>query len=176
MNTELSPVHQYDDVSATTQYETSIQALTTGGVVSGDTDINGHATGTFRPTDRINRAEVAKMVMEARAKYGTPGKGRTPNGTSSSIMEENLVTYTDSGFSPQVLHIKQGDSVQFKNDSSGGMWVASNPHPTHTDLSGFDALRAYGEGEVYIYTFTKIGTFGYHNHLHPESQGTIVVE
>lgn len=169
---------RYDDVSAGTEFASSIEALSRDKVVSGDTDIDGQAVGTFRPTQNINRAEVAKIVMQARAAYGTPGLGRTPSeeqggGTEN---EQNIVTYTDEGFSPLILRIKKGDTVTFKNDSTTGLWVASNPHPTHTSLPGFDADHTLINGETYMYTFTQIGSWGFHNHLNSRFQGTIVVE
>ncbi len=168
---------RYDDVSSSTEFAASIESLSRDTVVSGDTDIEGQATGTFRPTDNINRAEVAKIVMQARAKYGTPGLGRLPSeeqgGTEN---EENIVTYTEDGFSPMILRVKKGDTVIFKNTSNNGLWVASNPHPAHTALVGLDANRTLINGETYMYTFTQIGSWGYHNHLSSQFQGTIVVE
>lgn len=89
---------------------------------------------------------------------------------------ENVVTYGDVGFSPSVLRVKVGATVTFKNGESETMWVASNPHPIHTDYSGFDAKRGYAKGESYSFTFAKSGTWKYHNHLNPSEGGTIVVE
>lgn len=91
-------------------------------------------------------------------------------------MQENTITYTDTGFSPATLTIKVGDTVTWKNNSSKIMWVASNPHPTHTGLPGFDELKGVGSGESYSYTFTKTGTFGFHNHLSSGDGGSIIVE
>lgn len=56
------------------------------------------------------------------------------------------------------------------------MWVASDPHPQHSDLPEFDSLKAIPQGESYLYTFTQKGTWGYHDHLNPSALGTIVVE
>ena len=173
----LSSDTRYTDVESSTEFAASIEALSRDTVVSGDTDIEGRATGTFRPTQNINRAEVAKIVMQARAAYGTPGEGREPSeeqgGTEN---EENMVTYTDDGFSPTILRVKKGDTVTFKNMSTTGLWVASNPHPEHTSLLGFDSDRTLINGETYMYTFTQIGSWSYHNHLNSRFQGTIVVE
>ncbi|PIR53184.1 hypothetical protein COU76_02405 [Candidatus Peregrinibacteria bacterium CG10_big_fil_rev_8_21_14_0_10_49_10] len=164
----------YDDVTVNSKYATSIMALTRDGVVSGDTNTSGTITGSFRPDDPINRAEVAKMVMEARAVYGTPGKGREP--AQSNNQETKIVTYTTAGFSPTILRMKKGEYVEFRNESNGMLWIASDPHPYHTNLPSFDSLKAYKQGESYVYTFTKIGTWGFHNHLNPSHKGTIVVE
>ena len=163
---------RYNDVKASTDFAASIEALSRDGVVSGDTDIHGQALRTFRPTDPVNRAEVVKMVMKAREVYGQPGTGKTPDTQN----ESSAITYTAAGFSPAVAHVKTGTRVTFKNDSGEDLWVASNPHPSHTDYPGFDSLKALKHGDTYTFTFTRLGTFGYHNHLRPQMMGTIVVE
>lgn len=96
--------------------------------------------------------------------------------TPPVIITSHSVSYTDSGFSPKTLTVKNGESVTFLNNSSGRMWVASDPHPAHTDLPGFDELAAVGPGEAWSYTFTKIGTHGYHNHANHTMTGTIFVQ
>ncbi len=88
----------------------------------------------------------------------------------------STVEYTNSGFSPASLTVKVGDTVTFVNHSSNQMWVASNPHPIHTDLSGFDEKTAVGNGGSYSYTFTTAGTHNYHNHVHASDGGTIIVQ
>lgn len=95
--------------------------------------------------------------------------------TKESQKEEILVMYTSSGFSPSIINIEMGDTVRFSNDSSLNMWVASNPHPQHTEFSDFDAGRNYQNGESYSFTFTESGTYEYHNHSNPSMRGTVVV-
>jgi plastocyanin len=86
------------------------------------------------------------------------------------------VTYSDSGFSPNPIIIKVGDTVKFVNQSSGKMWVASNPHPIHTDYPGFDERTAVSNGGSYQFTFYRLGRFEYHNHMSPVYVGVIRVE
>ncbi len=162
----------FKDVQFSVRYAASIEALERDGVVSGDTDMKGEVTGTFRPTSNINRAEVVKIAMGARAKYGQPGKDRTPIQPTSS----NTVTYANGTFSPSVLSVPVGTMVTFHNGSMTPMWVASNPHPTHTDYPGFDSLKEIAPGQDYSFTFTKTGTWGYHNHLNRNEVGTISVQ
>lgn len=98
------------------------------------------------------------------------------------------VTYTSSGFSPSKVTIKAGQIVTFVNQSNNRMWVASDPHPSHTAYDGtsktqhcaagytpapFDECTA---GQSYSFTFTKVGTWGYHNHAVDEDTGSVVVE
>lgn len=86
------------------------------------------------------------------------------------------VLYTDNGFTPESIEIARGTAVTFSNQSSSGaMWVASDAHPTHQLLPGFDALQSMKSGETYTYTFTEVGTWTYHNHVLPADTGTVVV-
>jgi plastocyanin len=97
-----------------------------------------------------------------------------------------VVTLTDDGFSPETLTIKAGQTVTFVNQSNGGMWVTSDPHPTHQGYSGTTKSQhcpdtegvAFDEctvGDSYTFTFQKVGSWGYHNHVLDEQHGTIVV-
>src|SRR6266568_3045675 len=94
--------------------------------------------------------------------------------TSSKTEGDNAVSYTGSGFAPHSITIKKGQSVTWKNKDSDELWVASNPHPTHTDYPGFDELKSIPTGQTYSFTFTKVGNWGYHNHLNPSQQGIVV--
>ena len=107
---------------------------------------------------------------------------------------EVLVRYSDHGFEPQTLTVKASTTVAWINVSGYPLWIASDPHPTHTDLPGFDERGSisvdteasfadfftpvvYAHGpSVYEYTFTKIGTWQYHNHLNPTDRGVIIVQ
>lgn len=94
----------------------------------------------------------------------------------SSQQSAASIEYTDSGFSPQSVTIKIGETVKFTNNSSGEMWVASAPHPTHTDYPEFDAKKAYNRGESYFFTFEKKGTWKFHNHADPTKFGSVTVQ
>jgi len=85
------------------------------------------------------------------------------------------VRMTDAGYSPKVLKIKQGQTVEFVNDSKTDYWPASDPHPTHTDYPGFDAQKTILPGGSWDFTFNRTGTYGYHNHLAPETHAEIVI-
>ena len=107
-----------------------------------------------------------------------------------------LVNYTNGGFDPRIVTVPVGTTVEWINASNKLMWVASDPHPAHTDLHGFDERGTEGNEESsayqgstliplaqahsgmseYRFTFTKIGTWGYHNHLDPSQGGTVIVE
>lgn len=101
------------------------------------------------------------------------------------------ITYTDTGFSPENITVSVGDTVRFVNNSSHGMWVGSDDHPTHTHYDGtstrehcadgaattdtFDQCTSSPSGTTWEYTFTKAGTWGYHNHSRSGNTGTVTV-
>lgn len=106
----------------------------------------------------------------------------TPESTVSSalsvtpIVSASVIKYTDNGFDPKTITVKAGSPVTFVNESSKQMWVASNPHPVHTDLTGFDMKKGVAQGGTYTFTFTKAGNWGFHDHLNPSDTGVVVAE
>ena len=100
------------------------------------------------------------------------------------------VTITDDGYSPQSLTISSGDTVTWKNDGSQENWPASAIHPTHrvypdSDIvkcgtaeedNIFDACRGLANEDEWSFTFDEAGSWGYHDHLHANLRGTIVVQ
>lgn len=98
------------------------------------------------------------------------------NPTTAPVQGASEVDYDGSAFSPASLTVKVGTTVKFVNKSADPMSVASNPHPTHTDYPGFDQYKSTFKGQnEYDFTFDKVGTWGYHNHLSPSQGGTVVV-
>lgn len=95
---------------------------------------------------------------------------------SSRIVQTFTITYKDTGFQPSFLAIHVGDTIKFRNESTHGMWVASNPHPTHGDYPEFDQDKSVGAGSQYTFKFTKVGTWGFHNHDNSSHQGVITVD
>lgn len=117
--------------------------------------------------------------------------------TSIEIEEDGgpafkVVTLTDTGFTPASVTVARGETVRFINDSSRGMWVGSDEHPTHTEYDGtstrehctnsmntassFDQCASVAKGDFWDFAFNKSGTFDFHNHVGASNTGTIVVE
>lgn len=113
-----------------------------------------------------------------------PEQKTQDNANASPPTKEDVavVTYNDqNGFTPKTITIQKGETVQFKNERDGRpMWVASDPHPAHTDYQGFDTAKILGRfskpGEDFSFTFEKIGTWKYHDHADPGKTGTIIVQ
>jgi plastocyanin len=99
-------------------------------------------------------------------------KPASPAATGNSSA---TITYTDNGFEPATTTVKSGQSVIFKNSSSSGIQIDSNPHPVHTDDTDLN-VGAIAAGASKIATLTKSGTFGFHNHLQPSNQAHITIQ
>lgn len=100
--------------------------------------------------------------------------------------ETHTVNFTERGFEPTVLTVEKGDTVVWNNKASISMWVASDPHPTHTDYSnttrgehcGNSSIQAFDQcstGEKFSFTFEKAGNWTYHNHRPFASGGKVTV-
>ncbi len=124
--------------------------------------------GNFKPAGAGNVPSTANNEV-------LPTTSPATASDSGETVASFTVNFTDNGFVPKSLTVKVGTTVRFTNESSGQMHVASNPHPTHTLLPGFDELQAVDKGGFYDYQFIKVGTWGYHNHLTPQVTGTVVV-
>lgn len=109
------------------------------------------------------------------------------------------VSYSNHGFDPKTITVSVGTTVAWINQSDKQMWVASDPHPAHNVLPGFDQLGPDARDEssqskgllekvglvahaqahdtvVYKYTFAKKGAWFYHNHLSPGDRGQVIVQ
>lgn len=115
----------------------------------------------------VNSPSTGQVQTSTQAGNESPGNAQN---------QEQVVAYTDNGFSPNSLTVSSGQSVTFFNASNRNFWVASDPHPVHTDYPGFDAKRQIPPGESYTFTFQKVGTWGYHNHMNPAQKGVIIVK
>ena len=131
----------------------------------------------------LNRDDSSKVVEDNSNTQDVPVKTEESAPETNTDAEQSPesvqsfeISYTSSGFSPSSLTVSVGDTVTFTNNSNGQMWVASNPHPIHTDLSGFDSRKGVSNGETYEFTFNTAGSHSYHNHLGTNNGGTIIVK
>jgi plastocyanin len=89
---------------------------------------------------------------------------------------EYIVEITADGFNPNVLTVPSGAKVVWVNKDSNPHRVASNPYPEGTDLPGLDSKDPIGPDGTYAFTFSKSGTFGYHDHFKPTVNGQVIVK
>ncbi len=133
---------------------------------------------------------LAKKTQAPVDTMGTTQPTTTDTATPNAPNQPQTVTvrYTDTGFSPQSITVPAGTKVTFVNNSSQRMWVGSDVHPVHAEYDGttlaqhcgsgtsFDQCKAEDAGTSYSFTFTKAGTFGYHNHTRANDRGTVIVQ
>lgn len=134
-------------------------------------DLVNEATNTASALNQSASAGNANAVLNTNGAVNGNTNAAANTNTSSPI----TVYITSTGFSPSTVTVKAGTVVTWTNSSGGSVEVASDPHPTHTNLPGF-VSSALGNGASYSFTFTKVGTWGYHDHLHPTVEGTVIVQ
>lgn len=94
--------------------------------------------------------------------------------TTPDAASGDMITFTNNGFSPQKLTVKKGATVTVKNEASNPVQFSSDPHPTHTNEPELN-MAELAPGESGTFTVTKVGTWGYHDHLDHDMTGTLVV-
>jgi len=115
----------------------------------------------------------------------TPTVTSTPSTSSAEPVTEGetqskiTITFDGSGFSPSSTTVKSGGNITWVNSSSQDVEIGANPHPIHTgnkEVSGGEFTLKLTPGQSKTVTVTKVGTFGYHNHLSSSQGGSITVE
>ncbi len=84
------------------------------------------------------------------------------------------VTVTAGGFVPATLSITKNTKVIWTNGDNKLHRIQANPHPTGDSLPGLKS-EVLANGHTYEYTFTKTGTYAYHDFINPTTNGTIEV-
>lgn len=123
--------------------------------------------------------------------YNQPGQSRTQSTTNPQVSPTTtqvsettqstrvIITYSSSGFSPSTVTAKSYGKITWVNKSDRQVKIGANPHPIHTgnkEVSGGEFTLDLQPGEEKTVVVSKVGTFGYHNHLNSSEEGTIVVE
>jgi len=120
---------------------------------------------------------VSLLAAACNSNSNTTTSNTPPPPPSTEVLSGTVeIDITSSGFTPSDVTVKSGTVVTFKNtDSSKQHWPASNPHPSHTDLPGFDSLKGLAQNETYSFTFTKLGKWKFHDHLNERLGGSVTV-
>ena len=96
--------------------------------------------------------------------------------STPSVATANTISYTDSGFNPNIITVKQGTIVRFENNSAKAMWVIINPESSIKIYPELDQKASVLKGGVFTFAFNKKGTWKIHNHLNGADVATIVVQ
>lgn len=165
--------------SSVTLLDVKLDDILTDGPLSVNVHESGAKIQNYIVCGNITAPATTQTTTTTTSNTQTTTGGATTNTTvtvTTSPVKTLTVNYTDAGFSPASVSINKGDTVKFMNNSNGGMYVASGPHPIHTNYSAFDAKRSYAKGESYSFTFDNVGSWGYHNHVSPSQSGTVIVK
>jgi len=140
---------------------------------------------SYQPPVTTAPDELTVPTTPAPASPTTPtAPTADPTKPAEEPAQPPIITYTNSGFSPNPLKIRIGTTVTFKNNASKGMWVASAMHPTHKVYpttggcigSTFDTCGEINPGASWPFKFNIVGNWKYHNHVNPSHFGAIIVE
>jgi plastocyanin len=113
------------------------------------------------------------MSFLVREEKETPPKPATK---TVSVEDTASIDISAKGFVPATLSVKSGTLVTFTNKDKKAHQPASDPHPAHDSLPGFDSQTKLQKGQSYSFLFDKEGTFTYHDHLNPLTfNGSIIV-
>lgn len=93
------------------------------------------------------------------------------NGQNRAI----IIELRETGFYPHTINIVPGQTVIFTTTRGKDFWPASDPHPTHEYLKGFDPGAPVPAGKSWSYTFLQPGTWNFHDHVNVSFRGTIIV-
>lgn len=141
--------------------------------------VTGTATG--QPTTSTSTGSLTGTVTAGTATGGVSAGGSV---TATASMAAS-VSYSGSAFSPKDVTVKKGGTVTWTSSNST-MWVASASHPTHTVYAGTTrtehcpggASTAFDQcagGQSYSFTFDKVGTWNYHDHMNASAFGSVTV-
>ncbi len=89
------------------------------------------------------------------------------NSRASSYQSLDVICYKDEPIDFW-NYSKVGKKIYFYNASSHDLWLASDPHPSHTSYPEFNSGKVILPGSYFEFIFTKAGKYTYHNHLKPE--------
>src|SRR5262245_40344887 len=99
-----------------------------------------------------------------------------PAASNAHVVEGITVIHMDdNGFSPDTVTIDKGDTIEFENVGAQIHWPASNVHPTHDIYPAFDPKKPVQPGESWSFTFDRVGTWKFHDHIYPQFGGSITV-
>lgn len=141
-----------------------------------------------KTTTNINTSTNTTVTNTATTTGNTTGTFTTNSSTTTTVNTNREATNTNtaanatliitsSGISPKTLTVDRGTVVTIVNNDSRSHQINSNPHPDHTDLP--DLINSISAGSSSTYTFTKTGSWGYHDHNDPFDEkwkGTVVVQ
>ncbi len=100
---------------------------------------------------------------------GSPTKHVKATHTPPSPKAANLVTISSTGYKPDKMDVKVGDTVTWTNNDSAA-------HTVTSDTAGVFDSGSIAQGATFKFTFSQAGTFTYHSASDSSWKGTITVK
>lgn len=95
--------------------------------------------------------------------------------TESNAQSDAVITFTDDGYDKSTYTFPAGTTITVKNESSMDMQFSSDDHPTHRDHTELN-MPIIGAGESGTFTPPGAGTYGFHDHINDQYEGTLIIE
>ncbi|MES2971286.1 MAG: hypothetical protein V4702_03135 [Patescibacteria group bacterium] len=159
------------------QSEESVSNTQSGDLPQGASEQQTPSDGSSStPSNTTTQSTTGTSGGSSSGGTGSTTPPSSGSGSTQTAPKTYEISYTDSCYSPANVTIKKNDTVRFTNNNTKNMWPASDNHPWHTLYSGFDANNSIAPGGSYSFTFTKTGSWGYHDHQKSSCTGTITVQ
>lgn len=101
-------------------------------------------------------------------------EGAMQDGSASSV----VVVFSDKGFTPSVVKVKRGASIDFLNMSGKALRIAplKDPADGSSAYLGFAASKSIGRNQSFGVSVTQPGIWGYKSLNDPNIVGVVIVE
>ena len=116
---------------------------------------------------------IGRVVLNS-YNHTNHSSNKTAVNQRAPLPKEVTITLTKNGFSPSQVTIKVDSAARWVNKSGSQETVNSDNYPTnqlHKELN----FGIFSNNSSVVHTFTKSGTYGYHNQLNPKQHGEIIV-
>ncbi len=150
------------------------------------------SSNSAMPASTDNGTQITDTGVPTDSGTQTPPSDTSTTGSSTPSTGAPMtatITYDGNSFSPSNVTIAQGGTVTWTDTSGSRMWVATAPHPVHTGYDGTDRQTHCAAGYTgaapfdqckggssFSFTFTKSGTWPYHDHMNPGAFGSVTVQ
>jgi plastocyanin len=94
--------------------------------------------------------------------------------SAKTIAAQEQVMVRSTGFAPQEVVVRVGETVRWHNADGAKHQIMTDNHPTHETCFGLMS-PVLEEGDSFGYTFTKPGTWRFHDEFNLQSAGQVTV-
>ena len=136
----------------------------------------------------VPRAQNASPSLAGKIRVGDapipPYSASTRMKLEQSKGFQHLVSYTENGFEPSRITVKNGETVRFANNSSYDVWIAADGrnvqiYPRTREVCGssdLDSCEPFPPQDFWEFTFTIPGEWRVVNNLDKSKGGVVTVQ